>query len=154
MAARSRIPDHKDRIEHLIKLEISRILDDLDLRRDFLIDVWSKPRDRGPFLDTIANRWSGLGFADLVFLEPQNATILDTFYREIHEFRFYLMFTEEMPTTLARTYDEYAERITEIGKIALDALGGPPERPLIGGEPRAVPQRVESNVMEADEGEE
>lgn len=128
-----RYPDAEraERVRKLLALEISRIVEDLDARRDFLIDMWSLHRKREPFLETVFSRWDTLGFPMLAELTTEEVAVVDAFYREIDEFRLYISFTQDMPTTLADRYDWICQRITAYGELATEALGGVPDRPLV-----------------------
>jgi len=120
-----------ERIRKLIALEISRIVEDLEARRDFLLQVWSAHRKREPFLETVFSRWSTLDFPMLAELETDEVAIVEAFYRELDDFRLYIGFTQDMPTTLGDRYDELIQRLTAYGELALERLGGAPERPLV-----------------------
>lgn len=128
-----RYPDTEraSRIRKLLALEISRIVEDLDVRRDFLLEMWSVHRKREPFLDTLFSRWTTLGFPLLAELETEEITVVDTFYRELEELRLYFSFTQDMPTTMGDRYDWMLTRLQAYGELALEALGGAPERPLV-----------------------
>ena len=120
-----------ERLRKALALEVDRIVEDLEFRREVLLELWGKHRDRGMFLDTVHTRWTSLGFPDLLDLETHEVAMLDTFYRELQELSFYFRFTEDMPVTMSVTYDMGLTRLKAYGELALEALGGPPERPLI-----------------------
>ena len=119
------------RLRGLVALEIARIVDDLELRRDFLLRMWSKFRDRQPFLDTLFNRWHTVGFPDLAELRTDEVVACDAFFRKVDEVRLYLAYTQDMPTTLAERLDSASGRLRELGEVALEALGGAPDRPEV-----------------------
>jgi len=120
-----------DRIRKLLALEIDRLLDDLERRRDFLIEVWGHHRARAPFLETVFHRWSSLGFPDLVMLEVDEVAIVSAFYRELEDLRIYLSHTQDMPRALALRYDRAFVRLSRLGEEALAALGGAPSPPMV-----------------------
>ena len=115
----------------LIAMEIARIVDDLETRQVFLIDIWGRHRDRGPFLDTMASRWPSIGFPELALLPADSLPKLDEFYRELEEFRLYMQFTEDMPVALSDAYSWQLQRIQAYAEQAVTSLGGTPERPLL-----------------------
>jgi hypothetical protein len=121
--------DLPERLRRLVAMEIDRILEDLELRRDFLLDTWSRHRDRGPFLDTVFSRWTTLSMTDLGLIEAEAMVACDTFYRELEDFRLYIRFTQDMPATLADRYDLALRHLAAYGALAVDRLGGAPERP-------------------------
>ena len=128
----SQDPDIRaERLRRLAALEVARIMDDMKHRRDFLLRMWSRHRDRNPFLDTIHNRWKTVGFPDLADLDPETVASVDGFFRKVDEFRLYVAYTQDMPTTMADRYDFMVVRIRAWGEQAIDALGGAPERPEV-----------------------
>lgn len=106
--------ERAERVRKLLALEISRIVEDLDVRRDFLLDVWSVHRKREPFLDAVYSRWTTLGFPLLAELRTDEVAVVDAFYRELDEFRLYISYTQDMPTTLGDRYDWILQR--QIGR--------------------------------------
>lgn len=120
-----------ERIAFNLALEIARILDDLELRKTFLVEMWGRHRDRGPFLDTLHSRYGSLGFQELALLPNDAVAKVDEFYRELEEFRLYCRFTEDMPTSLDEAYAWQLVRLSAYAEQAVEALGGTPERPLL-----------------------
>jgi hypothetical protein len=136
----------------LIALEIVRVVEDLDARRETLVEWWSRFRDRAPLLDTVFSRWRTLAMADLALIDPDAIVACDTFYRELDELRLYFQFTQDMPTTLDERYTEALGRIVGYGQLALELLGGAPPRPLIEfGDP--PPQPAAPPQLSVVEGE-
>lgn len=132
-----------ERLRRLIAMEIDRIVEDLDVRRAFLVDVWSRHRDRGPFLDTVFSRWRTIALTDLALIEHDAMVACEAFYRELDELRLYFQYTQDMPSTLDEQYAKALVRIVEYGALALSALGGAPERPVLTFEevtPKATPR--------------
>jgi hypothetical protein len=123
--------DLPDRLRRLIALEITRILEDLDLRRPTLVELWSRHRDRTPFLDTVFSRWRTLSMVDLALVEADAMVACEAFYRELDDLRLYFQFTQDMPVTLEERYDEGMVRVSAYGRLAIGLLGGTPERPLV-----------------------
>jgi len=119
------------RLRQLIALEVARIVEDLQVRREFLVQMWSLHRDRGPFLDSVFSRWRTIGFDDLTSLSVDEVVAVEAFYRELDEFRLYISFTQDMPTMLSSRYDWICERLEAYGDLAVEALGGAPKRPMI-----------------------
>jgi len=119
------------RLRQLLALEISRIVNDFEIRRDFLKFVWSAHRDRRPFLDTVFSRWTTVGFPDLALLDTAEVAAVDTFFSEVEDFRLYVSYTNDMPEALIDHYDWMARRLRSYGETAVDLLGGTPERPAL-----------------------
>ncbi len=124
-------PVRRSRLRRLIALEIDRVLDDLERRRDFLIEVWGHHRARAPFLDSTFSRFRTLGMQDLVLLDVVELDLVSAFYRELGDLRLYLGHTEDMPRALTVRYDASLVRLQRLGDEALGALGGAPSPPVI-----------------------
>jgi hypothetical protein len=119
------------RLRKLLALEIDRIVEDLSLREEWLVDTWSRHRDRGPFLDTVFSRYRTLTMADLTLVETDAVVACEAFYRELEELRQYFRFTQDMPATLGDHLHDGVRRVEAYGRLAIDALGGAPPRPVI-----------------------
>ncbi len=121
----------EERVRKLIAMEIERIVEDLEIRHEYLVELWSRHRDRGPFIDTLFTRWRTLSFQDLALMSSATVAAVELFYRELDEFKLYVGFTQDMPTTLSERYLWMVDRLRAYGNQAIAALGGAPPRPLI-----------------------
>jgi hypothetical protein len=119
------------RLRKLLALEIDRIVDDLSLREEWLVDTWSRHRDRGPFLDTVFSRYRTLTMTDLTLVDTDAVVACEAFYRELEELRQYFRFTQDMPATLGDHLRDGVRRMEAYGRLAIDALGGAPPRPVL-----------------------
>ena len=88
-----------DRIARILALEIDRMLRQLDDRRAFLLQMWSRHRAREPLLDTLFSRYRTLSAGDLAELDAEVIDALEAFYELHGELVAYARFTEDMPTT-------------------------------------------------------
>ena len=138
------------RLRRLLALEVSRIVEDLEARRELLLDVWSRHRDRGPFVDTLHSRWKTLSMPDLATLDTEMVVHVEAFYRELEDLSLYFRFTQDMPTTLEDSFDEGLLRLQAYGALAIEALGGVPVRPLVEFAEEDEDD-VDETVVEADE---
>ena len=117
------------RLRRLLALEMIRIVEDVELRADFMVGVWGRHRAREPLLDAIYSRWRTVGWTELVQLETEEFVQVQGFYRELARLRLYFQFTEDMPTTFEDKLARSLARLSKFGHRAIDALGGLPERP-------------------------
>lgn len=115
-----------DRIRTLIALEIARVTEDLELRKAFLMGVWTRHRTRVPFVETTFNRWQTLGFPDMTELESREVLAATAFFRELDDLRLYLAFTDDMPRTLEQNLSRSLARLRREAQSALLALGAEP----------------------------
>lgn len=120
-----------ERLRNLLAIEVDRISTDLEWRKGFLLEVWSRHRDRGPFLDTVFTRWKTLALSDLALVDLEAVTALEAFHRELDDLRMYFQFTQDMPTTMESRLDEAIVRIRAYGNLAIQLLGGVPTRPIV-----------------------
>lgn len=123
--------DLPERLRRLLAIEIDRVVEDLEVRREFLLEMWSRHRDRGPFLDTVFTRWRTLSMTDLALVDSEAMIACEAFYRELDELKLYFQFTQDMPTTMDDRYRDALVRISAYGALAVQLLGGAPERPLV-----------------------
>lgn len=126
------------RMKLLLALEITRLLRDLEERLDFLVTVWSRHRTRVAFTDTLFSRYRTLQATDLVLLEEDALTLVETFYDELESLRQYLLYTEDMPRTLEEVLAVRLRRLRLRAMPAIDVLGGAPDRPAPLGPPTLV----------------
>ena len=120
--------DHEARVRALLALEIDRVVGDLEARHSLLVELWGRHRERGPLMDTIFVRWTTLSFADLAQLPIDQVVLVDTFYRELDLLRLYFLFTEDMPGHMDEELGRSTRRLRAIADLAIDALGGTPDR--------------------------
>jgi len=119
------------RLRQLVAAEIHRIVEDLVLRRELLLEAWGRHRERGPFLDTMFSRWTTIGMTDLALIDGEALAACEAFYRELDDFRMYCRFTQDMPGTMADRYDLALRTLDAYGRLAVERLGGVPEKPFV-----------------------
>ncbi|MED5371976.1 MAG: hypothetical protein VX899_13240 [Myxococcota bacterium] len=111
--------ERRARLEALLKLEIRRVTEELEDRRDLLIMVWGEQRARAPFLDTVYTRWRTLPFSELLRLTTPQVEACSDFYRELDRLRLYLETTQDMPKALAQVYDGHLGRLQDLCEGAI-----------------------------------
>lgn len=122
--------EKRQQVSQLLVLEIQRLIEDLHLREDFLMHIWGKHRDRGPFIDTVYSRWHTVHFEQLIELDVAQVALLEQFYRELEDLRFTFQYTEAMPTTLREIYRKSLARLIKVGFTTIEALGGELTAPI------------------------
>lgn len=144
-----------ERLRRLLAMEIDRVQQDLILRREFLLETWSRHRDRGPFIDTVFVRWTTLSMTDLALVDAEAMAACEAFYRELEDFRLYMRFTQDMPATLEERYDLALRHLRAYADLALERLGGAPELPVFsfddeGDEDLDAPSPPRLEVLDGD----
>ena len=128
-------PHYNDAVrpEHIARTlvdETARIIDDLEVRREVLRDLWSLHRDRGPFIDSVTETWQQMPANDLLLLDANLYILIQAFYRTLADFRLYIAYTSDMPTTLISRYDRTLERLKIIAEAIVETSGIQPTRPI------------------------
>ncbi len=116
-------PERTLRLRTLLALEVFRTADDLQRRRDLLVEIWGAQRARAPMLDTVFARYRSLAMGELLLLDVDEILAVERFYRELDELRFYLAHTEDMPRALAVVLDSSLVRLRAAAREARAALG-------------------------------
>lgn len=110
-----------------LAVEIRRVVDDLETQRLFLLEFWTRYRDRTPLLDTLTATWRTRDVRDLLELDDDQITACDAFFREAARYRQYVDTTEDMPLTFTDRYDAATHRLVRLAEEAIPRLGGVPE---------------------------
>jgi hypothetical protein len=110
-----------ERLVSLLKLEIDRILFDVEFRKDILFKLWSKERLREPLLRVMHSRYFDLDFNSLILLPTELAQKLDQFYKTLDTFIFYVSYTEDMPHTMKIKFETFLKDLkTKSEKIMVE----------------------------------
>lgn len=113
------------RVKHLIGVDAANVLRRLDARLPEMVSLFSRLRDRSPMLQTVHSWFQSADFADLALLEPDELRVVNGFYEELGELRWYLQYTEDMPTTVASTVSARAKRLHEAHARMVAVIGAP-----------------------------
>ena len=95
------------RLVSLLKMEIERIIFDVEFRKEILFKLWSKERLREPLLRVLHSRYFELDFDSLILLPTDLAKKLDQFYKTLDVFIFYVSYTEDMPHTMKIKFETF-----------------------------------------------
>ncbi len=116
---RGRDASRKRKLAFLLCQEVRRVMEELELRRELLLGVWSKMRLRQPLLNVLRTRYEELKPDDLLLMPIECLEHLDRFYRKLDEFRLYIQVTEDMPTTLEVSYERFRLSLSQIARPLL-----------------------------------
>jgi hypothetical protein len=116
------------RVRHLIAVDAANVMRRLDQRLPEMVALFSRLRDRAPMLQTVHSWFQTADFADLALLEPPEQLAVNAFYEELGELRWYLQYTEDMPTTVASTVSARSKRLVETHARLVGVIGGPISR--------------------------
>ncbi len=88
-------------MRHVVGLDAALVMARLEQRADQVVGLFSRLRDRGPFLALTHSLGPTLGFTELAALEPELQLVVLTFYEALARLRWYLSYTEDMPGQLS-----------------------------------------------------
>ena len=111
-----------DRLVSLLKLEIERIIFDVEFRKDILFKLWSKERVREPLLRVLHSRFYDLNFDSLILLPKPLFIEIDAFYKTLDTFIFYVSYTEDMPHTMKVKFEIYLKDLKIKSKDIIEKL--------------------------------
>jgi len=117
--------DDEEKLKRLVLLlrnEIERITFDVEFRKDILFKLWTKERVREPLLRVLHTRFFELGFENLILLPRKAEKKVETFYRSLDEFIFYVTYTEDMPETMKSKFEAYVRELKNEAAVVLKEL--------------------------------
>lgn len=107
-----------DRIRHLIALDATAVQRRLLDRREEMVEVFSRQRDRDALLLPIRSVFQTMRFGDLALLPIADQRAVHGFHEALDDLHWYLRYTVDMPGTLEQRLQHFLRRLT----IAFDAL--------------------------------
>ncbi len=126
MARRKTKLDQPARIRHLIALDAANVMKRLNARRDEMVTLFSRLRDREPLLVAVHTWFVTITFEELALLDPPEQKAVSIFYEALADLRWYLQYTQDMPGKLQQYLDQHLRELDELCR-ALTAAIGPPD---------------------------
>lgn len=114
------------RVRHLISQDAAEVLRKLQTKQDEAVGLFSRLRTREGMIDLCKSLYTGITFGELVRLEPSEQEAVHAFHHVLHELRWYVTYTEDMPSTVKSTVTLYVSRLEDLHR-QLNAVIGPPE---------------------------
>jgi hypothetical protein len=112
------------RVRHLLVLDARTLVGRLVSRSDEMVRLFSRLRDRTPLLAATHTLWPSIGFDSLACLSVGEQRAALAFFELAQELRWYLSYTEDMPTQLRANVAGYVERL-QLALGVLTAVLGP-----------------------------
>lgn len=127
MASRrkAKTDDAAARIRHLIALDATNVMRRLAARREEMVALFSRLRDREPMLETVRSWFGSVTVGELATLSVVEQSCVNSFYESLAELRWYLRYTEDMPGTVQKTAGQHQRQLTEAYSRLIAALGPP-----------------------------
>lgn len=114
------------RVRHLLSLDAERVMKRLAAKQDEAVGLFSRLRTREALIELCRADFTSAPFAELAKLEPKEQAASAAFHEVLHELRWYVSYTEDMPSTVKLTVSQYVRRLDELHH-ALRVTLGPPE---------------------------
>jgi hypothetical protein len=111
-------------VRHLLALDAANVMKRIVTRQHEMVALFSRLRDRAPMLEAIRSWYLTITFSDLAELEPLEQTTVSRFYELLDELRWYLQYTEDMPTQVLLKVATFIGRL-ETGHRQLVVAIGP-----------------------------
>lgn len=114
------------RVRHLLSLDAARVMRRLTAKQDEAVSLFSRLRTREALIELCRSDFTTAQFTDLARLDPKEQTAVQQFHDVLHELRWYVSYTEDMPSSVKSTVAQYVRRLDELHHL-INVTLGPPE---------------------------
>ena len=114
------------RVRHLLSLDADGVMKRLVAKQDEAVGLFSRLRTREGMVELCRSGFTTITFNELVRLEPKEQQAVEAFHHVLNELRWYVRYTEDMPSTVKSTVTLYVARLDDLHAL-LNAAIGPPE---------------------------
>jgi hypothetical protein len=111
------------RVRHVLAMDAANVMRRLHARQDEMVRLFSRLRDRAPLMNAVHSWFPTITFAELTLLEPSEQHAVNAFYEELDELRWYLQYTEEMPTHVREKLARHVRRLDACHRALTAAIG-------------------------------
>lgn len=126
------------KVRHLLSLDVAQVMRRLDAKQDEAVGLFSRLRTREGLIALCRSSFTSITFVELARLTPHEQKAVHGFHDVLHELRWYVSYTEDMPSTVKTTVSQYVRRLDEL-RHAVNATIGAPDgdgHPVIEAKPR------------------
>lgn len=114
------------RVRHLLSLDADAVMKRLVSKQDEAVGLFSRLRTREGMVELCRSGFTTITFSELVRLDPGEQAAVEAFHHVLSELRWYVRYTEDMPSTVKSTVTLYVARLDELHRL-LNAAIGPPD---------------------------
>jgi len=114
------------KVRHLLSLDADQVMRRIEAKQDEAVGLFSRLRTREGMIDLCRSVFTTVTFSDLARLTPKEQRAVHDFHDLLHQLRWYVSYTEDMPSTVKTTVSQYVRRLDELHHL-LNAAIGPPE---------------------------
>ncbi len=112
-------------VRNLVAVDAENVMRRLHERRDEMIAIFSRRREREVLLGTVRSYFEQADAAYLVHLKPEEQSATSAFYEALERLRYYFRYTEDMPGTVERVVEKHLAELTEHYERLVRVIGGP-----------------------------
>lgn len=107
-------PDERAaRVRHLVVLDATLLVARLEQHQHEMLRLFSRLRDRSALLAATHTTFPSIGFESLAALSPPQQRASTAFFELVASLRWYLQYTEDMPSTLGAELERSIGRLRE-----------------------------------------
>src|SRR5512140_2628852 len=117
--------DPSARVRNLVAIDATNVMRRLAARREEMVTLFSRLRQREPMLETVESWFGSIGFGELCALPARSQAAVNAFYESLGELRWYLQYTEDMPLTVRKTALQHQRRLEVAYARLIEVLGAP-----------------------------
>ena len=114
------------RVRHLLSMDADSVMKRLASKQDEAVGLFSRLRTREGMVELCRSGFSTITFSELVRLDPAEQQAVEAFHHVLNELRWYVRYTEDMPSTVKSTVTLSVARLDGLHRM-LEAAIGPPE---------------------------
>ncbi len=117
--------DRSVHVRHLLALDAANVVQRLLARQHEMVALFSRKRDRTPMMEAVRSVFLTITFGELALLSPAEQKAVGLFYEMLDELRWYLQYTEDMPTQVLTKVALYVGRLETSHRDLVAAIGPP-----------------------------
>lgn len=103
----------RDRIRHLMAIDATSVMRRLADRREDMVTIFSRQRDRNALLAPLRSTLTTARFSDLAQLTIEEQRAAFVFHESLDDLHWYLQYTVDMPGTLELKFEQYLRLLAE-----------------------------------------
>ena len=114
------------RVRHLLSMDADTVIKRLASKQEEAVGLFSRLRTREGMVELCRSGFTTITFSELVRLDPAEQQAVEAFHHVLNELRWYVRYTEDMPSTVKSTVALYVGKLDGLHRL-LNAAIGPPE---------------------------
>jgi hypothetical protein len=115
--------DRATHVRHLLAVDAANVIQRLVTRQQEMVALFSRRRDRTPMMEAVRSWFLSITFSELSVLPPAEQKAVSLFYELLDELRWYLQYTEDMPTQVLTKVALYVGRLVISHRQLVAAIG-------------------------------